>query len=624
MDNIIDYEFASTGGGEATGLNDPVTTAFKSDVNFNLARESLQNIIDATTPGSSEPARAEFVLTKIKSHSLPNWEKLKEILLACRDTYSNQPDTCNFFEKAADKLNKDSLINILKISDYNTTGMTGGDDDPDGNYFSFLKAVGSSSKAGGHGGSFGLGKGAYFVASGFRMIFVSSTFSDQSLFQGKLRLASHMWNGDRKQGNGSYGLPLQKPIRNKELIPTEFKRIGQGTDIFIIDYANSEDWENEIIKSVLDNFWNAIFRRLIIVKVGSVLINDENLDDLLHKYYSEEETDSKDSPNPLPYYHTYMDKNPFIKTLPTLGEVKLYVDQKSNYPKKVALIRLNGMTIDRRRFDFLGNFAGVFICENDKGNRVLRRMENEQHTEWKPSNAKGSLEESNAKYAEKEIKEFIKSVLDSIRPTDKIKSLTIPGLEKYLFLPGENPDSNPSGSNEDEATEFSTRETGVESGSEKTEVEDEKKVTRIPVINTAVTPGTSGGGFPILDKNGRGGKKHGEGGKPDENGDKKVILLSNVSCRTFAQKNVSGQYSHLVLLKGPENVQFYLEVKAGTEDVPDAISVLKASDSENRSLSINGNRIEGLKFDLNGNMRLKLILDGNNRYSLNVSAYANS
>ena len=73
-------------------------------------------------------------------------------------------DTHIFVDSALNCLNENA-IPFLKISDYSTKGLTGNDYDKNGTWYKLVKSRGSSSKTGGEGGSFGIGKGAPFGAS---------------------------------------------------------------------------------------------------------------------------------------------------------------------------------------------------------------------------------------------------------------------------------------------------------------------------------------------------------------------------------------------------------------------------------------------------------------------------
>lgn len=225
--NKLTWEFAPTGGGDVTGVNDPVTSIFRGrgDLSYHLARESIQNVIDAKVNNTLEPARAHFSLLSLQPSNFPGFNELKEVLKSCRDADLKNKDSYETYSRLIEQISRDRFVQVMKISDYNTTGLTGDDEDQNGNYFSLMKAVGSTSKSGAAGGSWGLGKGAYFAASSFRTIFVSSVYDrNKMVFQGKARLRSFLKDGKIMQGNGSFGLPEQKPIREKGLIPSFLNR----------------------------------------------------------------------------------------------------------------------------------------------------------------------------------------------------------------------------------------------------------------------------------------------------------------------------------------------------------------------------------------------------------------
>ena len=169
----LDYEFEKVGSGDEDGFNDALMTTFDMDIPRAVARESIQNIIDAATV---KPVVAEFQLLDKEIGTLPNLPQLRRRIKACREYFPNAKDCVNFFKSAQQMLNGDR-INIMKISDYNTKGLTGKDDDRNGNYYAFLKGVGTTAKASQEaGGSYGFGKGSLFAASSLKMIFVSSIY----------------------------------------------------------------------------------------------------------------------------------------------------------------------------------------------------------------------------------------------------------------------------------------------------------------------------------------------------------------------------------------------------------------------------------------------------------------
>ncbi len=626
MNKELNYEFAENGGGEEVGFNDSVTTSFKGHIAYFLARESIQNIIDAAV---KFPVRAEFQLSKIRTSDLPRADQLKEIFKACRDYFHNNPQSVSFFQKTYDAFVQNEKIPVLKVRDFNTKGLTGDDDDIEGDYYNFLKSSGASSKKKGSGGSFGLGKGAYFAASSFHTIFVSSIYDkNEYVFQGKMRLVTHLKNGVKYNSTGSFGFMGQKPVRNHDAIPEIFKRKEQGTDVHVIGFYGENDWQEQITKSVLNNFWLAVSKGILEVEVGNQLINSENIKSLMFKHFSEDAKDTEESPNPLPVFIAYNDENSKVirESLPTLGAVSLYVLLKENYYKKIGYFRKTGMEIQRRSHQIPIAYAGVFVCDNDEGNEILRVMENPQHNRWDPHNAREKTEElfEKAKRADRELKDFIRRSLKGLFEAGSTKYLNIPGLEKYLYITSEDEErlagfnENP-GMNED----ISNIETGSEVGAEKEESEEVEIAQPVRVVKKP--RGIKKGGKM---KTGKGSKKRGrgdvipEGGEETEKGLEGKIL-SDVESRSFAIREAPDDTEHVIVVKGEPGTKFNLALSVGTEDSFEEINIKKAIDNSEKSLRTKNNRIYGLELDPQGKSQLKVKFETNERYSLRITAYEN-
>lgn len=625
MDNL-NWEFAPTGGGDITGINDPVTTTFEGRIAWSLARESIQNIIDAQDPKSFKPAEAVFTLSEINAKELPKLDQLSQKLIACRDHYHKEKDAYDFFNAAIAKINRNLGIKVLKISDYNTLGLTGEDDDDKGNYFSFMKTVGSSSKSETQGGSFGLGKGAYYAASSFRTIFVSSVYDkDKYVFQGKSRLASFKdVNNEWTQGNGSFGLKGQKPVRDKSEAPSSFERDEPGTDIHILGFEEN-DWEKQMIKSVLNFFWFSILEGIVEVTIGRTTIKQDNLESLLEEYFDEELPDKDDDPNPWPYYRAYTATNHKVipETLESLGNVKLYLLQNDSYPQKIAYIRKTGMLIQKKKASSLNGYAGVFVCVNEEGNKILRKMENPKHDEWKSVNASKSGFAEAAKKAEKELREFVSSSVRDLTTKEDTTSSRVGGLEEYLYLKGdEDLGDSAVGISGTPIDGISKHETPPEVGVTEEEKEIVPTVQKVEVVAKEITQGTTEPGDSPLLKDRDGLKKRLGGGKEGEE-DKEVVVLKNMKYRSFAVKNDGGEIRHVLIIKGPQNTRFVAEIKAGTDDAFDTVNVVKAEDSEGKNYETDENFIKGLSIGESGKLKLNVTFDTNERYALNLTTYEN-
>ena len=156
-------------GGAEAGVE-----TFGGDVERNVAREVIQNSLDAASDAKSgEPVRVTFDVEQISSSDVPGLKELSVRLAECATFVADQTRYRKAFEKAS-KLASASKITVLRASDYNTKGISGKDDERGTGWYSLVQSIGSSSKVGGAGGSFGIGKSAVFSASAMRTVFYST------------------------------------------------------------------------------------------------------------------------------------------------------------------------------------------------------------------------------------------------------------------------------------------------------------------------------------------------------------------------------------------------------------------------------------------------------------------
>jgi hypothetical protein len=271
MTNNLNWHFGQSAA-EKHGPNDSITTTFKGDKYYSLAREVLQNSIDAVDD-KTNPVKVTFSYFELKKSELESFWSLRNNLEACQNYFSSHENFKKFCEAGKSEFDN-GKIKCLKISDYNTSGLEYSDG-TESKFFGFMESVGVTNKSNaGSGGSFGFGKGAYYAASTIRTIVVSSIYGDDSqIFQGKARLTTHKDdNGELKDYTGLFGLENGNPVTDSELIPTVFKREEKGTDIIIMGFHDTEDWVKSLVKSVLNNFWLAIWEEKLIVTLCATLI----------------------------------------------------------------------------------------------------------------------------------------------------------------------------------------------------------------------------------------------------------------------------------------------------------------------------------------------------------------
>ncbi|MBI4973538.1 hypothetical protein HZC27_02940 [Candidatus Roizmanbacteria bacterium] len=612
------YIFDPIGVAEETGFHDPLIYNFSAeDIHYTLTREAIQNIVDAKDLTQKRPARAEFEIFKMFPKSLPDAEKLTEIYASCwRQSKDDKDEEAeDFFKKAYDHMHNNISFNVMKISDYNTTGLYGDENDRGGAYYKLMKMAGSSNKTEGMGGSHGLGKGAYFRPSLFRTIFVSSIWEkNQHVFQGKLRLVSHKQNDVMKQGIGVYSSPA---VRDSELIPKEFRREKQGTSIYILGFEDCQHWQKRMVESVLRYFWLAIHDNLLEVRIGDSFIDYTNIEDYVYDFFSAE--DLSDAFNPISYLKAYKEGELFEQNLPVIGNVKLRILMQKNYPKRIEFFRNTGMVIQNKGFNIGKGFAGVFFTPDENG--ILRKMEDPTHSKWSkdvPSRIKLEDIQKYAK-AEKELNKFIRSTIKSLITTVDSTESNIKDLDKYFYSPAEDNNPDEQGNPESIEGQIKKEQTG-------SLIRGADTIKKSSVINIQVTlpqevkaePG--GGGFGGGVGGGEGGGKKGQG-HPDPEGKQWTKINNNITfVRSFVTDN-GAEFEHVVFITGNPNDKFDMEVRIGTEDSFDEIDLKKVVGDNGENYKFKNNLVTGLVIPENKKLKLRLVFGIPGKYSLNLRAY---
>jgi hypothetical protein len=429
--------FPPNHGGQEHGFHDPGVETFKGNFDRFLARESIQNSIDAA---SSSPVTVEFTLSAVNGKEIPGSSALAARFKACGDYWTDDLKATRFFTEAQSLMNA-KRIPVLKISDYSTTGVAGEDSDRKGNWYNLVRCSGSSFKAGGEGGSFGIGKNAPFAASALRTVFYSTyNYKKEHIFQGVARLVTHESPDGKEtaQATGYWGSQTGNSIRKADDIPKELRRQKQGTDILIYGYLGGPNWQDDIVYSVLENFWPAIYFGELVVKVAGLEINKKTLPELIKKHRDNGELSAEFYFNAVtsPHHRLFADK------LEHLGDVKLWLFAgNSTYPNKIAMARKAGMVVFCKPCRSILRFSGFFHCTNEEGNKKLRDMEPPAHNAWDPDRP----ERGASKQIEKELYDWIRACVRELAPHLDSKIISIPDLYRYLPDDGDTEDAMPFG-----------------------------------------------------------------------------------------------------------------------------------------------------------------------------------
>ncbi|RMZ51986.1 hypothetical protein EB822_00650 [Flavobacteriaceae bacterium PRS1] len=77
MDNL-QWKFAPTGGGSIDGVNNPMISHFTGNYNYHLAREIIQNSLDAKLD-DSKPVVVKFNIETFSKSDFPGHDQLLKI-----------------------------------------------------------------------------------------------------------------------------------------------------------------------------------------------------------------------------------------------------------------------------------------------------------------------------------------------------------------------------------------------------------------------------------------------------------------------------------------------------------------------------------------------------------------
>lgn len=457
----IGWRFPKDGADQWDGFNDSGIEHFRGNPLFNLARETIQNSLDAPL---AHPVKVSFTKNQRPVSEIPGIDDLKLVMKRC-EIWAKKDESEHaklFFDSAQEALEK-SVIDVLTVSDSNTCGITG----PCRNgtpLYAFMKATGQSKKGSGTAsGSYGIGKYAPYAVSKLRTIFVSTVSEDEDTgnvthyFQGKSVLMSHYDDDeDTRQGFGYWGrgqkcLPIEG--ESDEAVPSWLKRTNaqqthaetRGTSVNILGFTGQSNWEDVLAASVAENFFAALWQGKLEVDINNkwILSKDtldnvfasEEVKDVISLYKSEPEyfLSSKKFLNAEKQTEDVIVENTENRDL---GHCTVKILLGEDYPKRVGIIR-NGMLITQelqqlRRFSDFKEFVAVVECHNNKGNQLLRAMEPPRHDDFEPERLPSPEMQRLGRRAIKDLGKWVREMLKR-HAQDEAKEVTeIDELKDYL------------------------------------------------------------------------------------------------------------------------------------------------------------------------------------------------
>lgn len=242
--------FSNLGSSDKVGVNESGIGIFKRQPYKGLAKEILQNVTDAKNPELPDevPVRAKFELIYVDLEDIPGHERLREVIHKCSEYYSDGDDgeKLRSIRDAADKyFSGDTKVPVLKISDYNTTGLRGVKEETGSNWTGLVRERSATNKSNASSGAFGVGKFAPYNFTSVRTVLYSTkTINDEYAFQGKAILTTFKEDGKNKQ---NIGLFADKDSENFDAvfdvndIAPVFRRTETGTDIFVLGFVKEDE-----------------------------------------------------------------------------------------------------------------------------------------------------------------------------------------------------------------------------------------------------------------------------------------------------------------------------------------------------------------------------------------------
>ena len=400
-------EFLINQADEAEGLGHAGIETYRDDPYASVAREIGQNSNDAAV---ARPVRVQFDLELIKNVGIPAFENLVSSIDCClneaksvaksSERPKHKSKEVDFFENAS-RVIRSSSVPVLKIADYNTTGLTGPAER--GSVFhSLVKGSGVSKKQSDtSGGSFGIGKNAVFAVSDLQAVFYSTRYrvddgNTAFLAQGKVSLMSHMaGDGSQRLSEGYWGRANFKAHEDPDEVPEWLRREEQGTTVCAIGFRNSPDWTMRITYSLIENFFYAVHTGQMEFSIddGSTEVNRNNLatlfsDEKIRAAAKSHGAIEKFVVSEKLYYCISSEKSVVHNLdIDGLGKVQLTILVEDDLPKKVCILR-NGMLIADNlshfgdafaRFDGCRDFIAVVVPLDDHGIELIKRLENPRH-----------------------------------------------------------------------------------------------------------------------------------------------------------------------------------------------------------------------------------------------------
>ena len=404
-----------------------------------LVRENIQNSLDGKLPESDKPVEVIIKTGTIAEDQIPGIEEIKDHIRSLRGENRYTKETIDHMKKCLDM----DQIPYISFEDRNTKGLKGAmhgelvEEGDTWGIYAYKKGVHHTENdeewENTRGGSHGVGKIASNAASDLHLMYFANCdkFGNQHI-GGTVELIEHELNEKKYRATGYFAKDIEDkyfPYENN--FDPVFEKNTRGLKI-IVPYLREQFRSREnIIKAICDNFFIAILKERLEVKVDGIRINKDSIVHIVSdpQIYPEQLPENiKTDFTPL-YVKTYLNKEPM--------EIIISDKNKKEYPfalyftfgekikkGRVAIVRGIGMKIEDKKINSHANtsFNAVMIPKTSVCDVFLKSLENESHTSLSYEHIKDTELQNNAKRfinnLTKEMQKIIAEYIAKENPAD--------------------------------------------------------------------------------------------------------------------------------------------------------------------------------------------------------------
>ena len=341
-----------------------------------FVREICQNSADAAV---QYPVRVEFSEYTIDSSDFPDLDGLKHVLECCKkegNIQRHSTETRDYYQSCLDSVSS-KTIRMLRISDFNTTGLIGSKEDGSNAWNNVTVGTGISDKAGGSSGSHGRGKDSLYEISSIGTVFFSTLdIEGNEASMGVSKQITFNDDGKKHDSLGCY-LDENENFSDKQLmLDPNFYRYEPGTDIHIASLSKYEDEEYQMMLAVIRDFFVMILDQKLIVSINGSEINYHNIVNKLESLKPRNDEEKNVIRYTRELIACYL-KGPIEEC----EGYSLYLAQSEDY-FYVTTVR-NGMAIDSR-FHKLpqDHIIGLIKINKKETSDLLLMSEDISHNSW--------------------------------------------------------------------------------------------------------------------------------------------------------------------------------------------------------------------------------------------------